>query len=88
MSSFLPRRARGIADEVILYFVGLVVAVVLLGFLITHRRAESPALVVGPGAKVTTTQKVDGGGWGFGAGVVVTLIVVVGGVIMAQRRQR
>jgi hypothetical protein len=80
------RRQRGIAEELIAYLIAFVLIVGILIFSFTHQRAETPTVIVGPGAKVSTTEKSDSG-WAFGLGTIATLAVVIGGVIIAKRQQ-
>lgn len=81
------RRPRGIAEELVAYLIAFVLIVALLIFAFARQRAETPTVIVGPGARVTTTETSDGG-WTFGLGAIATLAVVIGGVIVAKRMQR
>jgi hypothetical protein len=68
------------------YLIAFALIVTLLVLAFVRQRAETPTIVVGPGTRMSTAEKSDSGGWGFGTGVVVTLIIVIGGAVIAKRQ--
>ncbi|HEY3319579.1 MAG TPA: hypothetical protein VGP72_03775 [Planctomycetota bacterium] len=85
MDLLRPRRARGIVDEAVVFILGFIIVVLLLTSIFVRQRAESPTLLVGPGATVTKTEKSEG--WGFGIGTLLTVGLIIGGIIVAKRQR-